>query len=273
MVNQDSAPDPHPIVFKLACYDFPWDVTRALELALFRSFAGPRIAKLLAQTGEFTARARRRYDDTDLLISCIVEYGPDSDLGRRALARMNAIHGRFTIANEDFLYVLSTFVFEPIRWIDRFGWRGLTEIEREAWFQFWCAVGRAMNITDIPPTRAAFEAESRAYEDKYFVPSREAHEVAFATARMFAEPAPAFLRPLILAGITGLLDERLRAAIEFPRAQLMGRLMRGGLGFRKIVLRLLPKRRHPRRRLALPRPQSHPDGFTPETLGPPSFPH
>jgi len=30
---------------------------------------------------------------------------------------------RFQISNEDFLYVLSTFVFESIRWNARFGWR------------------------------------------------------------------------------------------------------------------------------------------------------
>jgi hypothetical protein len=43
---------------------------------------------------------------------------------------MNALHGRFRIANEDFLYVLSTFVFEPIRWNQRFGWRRMTEFEQ-----------------------------------------------------------------------------------------------------------------------------------------------
>ena len=36
---------------------------------------------------------------------------------------MNRIHGRFEISNEDFVYVLSSFVFEPIRWNARFGWR------------------------------------------------------------------------------------------------------------------------------------------------------
>jgi len=39
---------------------------------------------------------------------------------------MNQLHGRFDIANEDFLYVLSTFIFEPIRWNTRFGWRPAT---------------------------------------------------------------------------------------------------------------------------------------------------
>jgi hypothetical protein len=73
---------------------FPWDTTRSLELALFRTFASPRIGGLLHATQEFEARAQKRYDDTDLIVSEIVEYGYDSDRGRRAIARMNAIHGR-----------------------------------------------------------------------------------------------------------------------------------------------------------------------------------
>ena len=54
---------------------------------------------------------------------------------------MNQIHGRFKISNDDLLYVLSTFVFEPIRWNARFGWRPLIEAERPASFHFWVGVG------------------------------------------------------------------------------------------------------------------------------------
>ncbi|MGA7215407.1 MAG: oxygenase MpaB family protein, partial [Terrimicrobiaceae bacterium] len=52
--------------------------------------------------------------------------------------------------NSDYLYVLSTFIYEPIRWIDRFGWRGLTGNERLASYYFWCAVGRRVGIREIP---------------------------------------------------------------------------------------------------------------------------
>ena len=278
MVNQEphSSPEEHEpvpgeaIARQLACTDFPWDITRALELALFRSFAGPRIARLLDATGEFGARARRRYDDTVLLLAYIIELGPNSALGRRALCQMNAIHGQFKIANEDFLYVLSTFIFEPLRWIDRFGWRALSEAEREAWFDFWCAVGRAMNIADIPPTPAAFEAASRAYEAEHFVFSKEARAVAMATMRMFAGPAPSFLHPLVRSGIAGLLDERLRVAVGFLPAPIMGVVVRAVLDGRKRVLRHLPKRKRAQQKLTKMWP-THPEGFVPETLGPPSF--
>lgn len=117
---------------------------------LFRTFGVPSISALLHRTGEFERRAQKRYDDTDIIVSELMEHGYDSARGHAALARMNAIHGRFTIANEDFLYVLSTFVFEPIRFNARFGWRRMTEKEKVALFHFWRAIGQRMGIRDIP---------------------------------------------------------------------------------------------------------------------------
>ncbi len=119
----DPERDHQRIVFLSSCYEFPFDTTRALEFALFRTFCVPRIARLLDGTGEFRNRAQKRYDDTDIIVSELMEHGYDSERGRRALACMNAQHGRFKIANDDFRYVLSTFIYEPIRWNERFGWR------------------------------------------------------------------------------------------------------------------------------------------------------
>src|SRR5947199_5628349 len=106
----DPERDDQRIVFLSSCYDFAFDTTRALEFALFRTFAVPSISALLDRTGEFGGRAQKRYDDTDLIVSELMEWGYDSDRGRRALRRMNQLHGRFSIPNEDLLYVLSTFV-------------------------------------------------------------------------------------------------------------------------------------------------------------------
>src|SRR5205085_6332385 len=146
----DPERDAQRIVYIDASLEFPWDTQRSLELAFYRTFAVPSIAELLASTGEFTERTQRRYDDTQILISAFSEFGYDSDLGKRAIRRMNQIHSRFQIANDDFLYVLSTMIFEPIRWNERFGRRPLLETERLGNFHFWRAVGRRMAIRDIP---------------------------------------------------------------------------------------------------------------------------
>ena len=98
---------------------------------------------------------------------------------------MNRIHGRFEISNEDFLYVLSTFVFEPIRWNARFGWRPLIEAEKLATFDFWREVGRRMAIKDIPESYAEFERYNEEYERRHFRRTEQAERVGGATRDMF----------------------------------------------------------------------------------------
>ena len=72
--------------------EFPWDYTRALEFALFRTYCVPSISALLAATGEFEKRPQQRYDDTALLMSEIATHGYDSPRGREALkARAAAV--------------------------------------------------------------------------------------------------------------------------------------------------------------------------------------
>ena len=50
---------------------FPWDINRALELALLKTFCLPSISGLLHKTGEFEERPRKRYDDTALIVSAV----------------------------------------------------------------------------------------------------------------------------------------------------------------------------------------------------------
>ncbi|MET0285143.1 MAG: oxygenase MpaB family protein, partial [Polyangiales bacterium] len=131
--------------------DFPWDTTRALELALFRTYCVPSIGALLHATREFQQRGQLRYEDTGLLLSLVLEHG-FTERGLAALRRINQIHGRFAIANQDMLYVLSTFVSVPMRWLERFGWRPLLPAERIASHNYYRELGTHMGIRDIPPT-------------------------------------------------------------------------------------------------------------------------
>lgn len=249
-------------------HDFPFDTTRALELALFRTFAMPSVGALLHRTGEFERRAQKRYDDTDLLLSEVMEWGYDSDRGRAALKRVNEIHGRFRIAHEDFLYVLSTFVFEPIRFNARFGWRRLTEAEKQAMFYFWREVGRRMGIHDIPATLEAFQAFSEAYERDRFRATDAGRRVGLATRELFAGWFPRPVRPLIRQAIYALLDDRTREAFGFPPAHpLFRRLVPAALVVRAYVLRWVPRRRRPLLRTARQTP-TYPRGYRVEQLGP-----
>jgi hypothetical protein len=264
----DPEKDHQRIVYLSTCFDFPFDTTRALEFALFRTFCVPSISALLDQTGEFRTRAQKRYDDTDLLVSEILEHGYDSARGTQALRRMNQLHGRFAIANDDFLYVLSTFVYEPIRWNERFGWRPLCEQERQGYFHFWRQVGRRMNIKDIPGGFDEYERFNRDYERQHFRFTDANQRTGAATREMFVGWFPRPFAPLVRSAIYALLDEPLLEAFGFPRpARAMRWLVPTALRLRARMLRMLPARRRPRLRTEL-KHRTYPAGYIIEHLGP-----
>jgi hypothetical protein len=264
----DPVADHRRIVYLDVCFEFPWDTTRALELALFRTFAVPSIAALLDSTGEFARAAQKRYDDTDLILSTIVEAGYDSDEGKRAIRRMNRIHGRFAITNEDFLYVLSSFVFEPIRWNARFGWRPLIETEKLATFEFWREVGRRMAIEEIPERYEEFERFNEEYERREFRPTEAARRVGSATRDMFLAWFPGLPRRLGAPAIHALMDEGVLEAFGFPQPPRAVRAAVGGaLRTRARFVAALPPRRRPRLR-ARRRTRTYGRDWRLETLGP-----
>lgn len=268
----DPARDHQRIIFLSARYDFSFDTTRSLEFALFRTYCVPSISALLDRTGEFRDRTRKRYDDTDIIISELLESGYESERGRRALERMNQIHGRFKIANKDFLYVLSTFIFEPIRWNERFGWRPMCEQERLSYFLFWREVGLRMKIQEIPDDYDAFEQFNRDYERDRFRFADSNQRVGTATRELFVSWFPKPMAPLARSAIHAMLDDPLIEAFGFPKpSAALRRLVPAALRLRARWLRLFPPGKPPQLRTELARP-SYPDGYVIERIGPPSPP-
>jgi hypothetical protein len=269
ITNLDPEKDHQRIAFLTANYEFPWDTTRALELALFRTFAVAKGTPLLAGTGEFTERTQKRYDDTVLILAEILENGYDSERGRAALRRMNQLHGRFNIPNDEFLYVLSTFVLEPIRWNARFGWRPLLEQEKLAAYYFWREIGRRMNIKAIPPDYEALERYNVAFEETHYRFAEPNYRLAQATRDLFLSwflPKRLWRRgePFIYA----MMDDRLLAAVGFPRpAPWVRRLVETSLKVRARLLRFLPARQHPHL-LTQQKFPTYPQGYQIEQLGP-----
>ena len=245
----DPVADHRRIVYLDACFEFPLDTTRSLELALFRTFASPSIAALLDSTGEFGRAAQKRYDDTDLILSTIVEAGYDSEEGKRAIRQMNRIHGRFEIPNEDFLYVLSSFVFEPIRWNARFGWRPLIETEKLASLEYWREVGRRMAIKEIPASYEELERLNEEYERRHFRRTEPSERVGGATRDMFLAWFPGLPKRFGAQAIYALMDEPLLDAFGFPRPpRALRATVETALRARARAVAMLPPRRRPRLR-------------------------
>jgi hypothetical protein len=188
--------------------------------------------------------------------------------GKDALERMNWAHGHYHIANDDFLYVLSTFIYEPIRWIDTVGWRKICTNERLAYYHFGSAIGTRMGMTDIPPSYESFEAWSRAYERAHFRFADTNVGIGAATRDLFASWFPRLLTPVVRYSIYAVLDDTMLESFGFPRPLPFTRpMLRGALKLRGTAVRMLPPRRRPHF-FTDSRNRTHPNGYEIGMLGP-----
>jgi hypothetical protein len=254
----------------MVAHEFPWDITQALGLALYRTYAVPSIGGLLASTGEFTERVQKRYDDTGLILDAILEHGPDSAPGRTAIRRMNQMHGAYGIPNDDLRYVLSTFVVVPIEWLRVFGWRPPSGHEILASTNYYQQVGRYMGIRGIPETYEEFETLLRDYEREHFGFDPGACRVADATLDLMTTFRPFSLLPkkTVYAATKALMDSALLDAFGYrhpsrPLRTLVHRIMR----LRARIERRMPPREEPRFTRNQPQIRSYPDGYEVARLG------
>ncbi|MFC7327606.1 oxygenase MpaB family protein [Marinactinospora rubrisoli] len=266
----DAEADCRRIAQILSAHEFPWDIMQALGLALYRTYAAPSIGELLGETREFTTRTQYRYDDTAIILDQILEHGFEPGPGRDSLRRMNQMHRSYDISNEDYQYVLSTFVVMPVRWINDwgFGWRRLSDHEIAANTNYYRRLGRHMAIKEIPETYAEFLDLFESYEQANFGYSEGGRAVADSTLKLMIEFYPKWQRPIMRPFMMGLLDDRLVRAFRYDEPSRFWRAAaHASLKARARVVRFLPPRDKPQWARMSPNIKSYPDGFDPNRIG------
>jgi hypothetical protein len=266
----DPETDFHEIYRLTTMYEFPWDMNQSLGFALFRTYAVPSIGRLLAETGEFTERVQKRYDDTGLILEAVLEHGFAHETGRAAIRRMNQMHRSYPITNDDLRYVLCTFVVVPLRWMDEFGWRPFTETEKVASANYYRELGKHMGIKDIPATWQEFGTALDEYEAAHFGFDDGGRAVADSTLDLMCTFPPNDKAPkaLINAFSRALMDPPLRDALHYgaPSAGFE-KVSRFAMRLRAKVVRHMPVRTEPQLVRGLPQVRSYPEGHDVDRLG------
>jgi ER-bound oxygenase mpaB/B'/Rubber oxygenase, catalytic domain len=254
----------------LATVEFPWDINQALSFALFRTYAVPSVGQVLFDTGEFTERVQKRYDDTTLLLDAVLEHGFDSAPGRNGIRRVNQMHGNYDISNDDMRYVLATFVVTPVRWIEHYGWRRLTHNEVVGATNYYRRLGTLMGIKGIPATYTEFVRFLDEYEATHFAYNAGARKVADSTLDLMTTFPPNNRAPKWLINIfaRSLMDDSLLRAFAYRRPPRPVRaLSRGALKARGRLVRFFPVRKQPMYARDLPNIRSYPGGYDLQQLG------
>lgn len=151
------------------------------------------------------------------------------------------------ISDSDLLYTLSLFALEPSRWVSRFEWRELTDLELCAVGTLWRNLGEALEVPfgELPsfaPLSSsvgdyvddgaekvkAKETEkeidglqwleelrvwSQAYEEKHMVPADSNKRLADSTLRLILWKLPSSLHGIGKNILATLLEDKLREAM------------------------------------------------------------
>jgi ER-bound oxygenase mpaB/B'/Rubber oxygenase, catalytic domain len=217
-------------------YEFPWDFSVAGALAFSNSVAPPHMAALLVRTGELTENTQRRMEHFALISLEMVRRGFKDPRGKAAVRQMNRIHKnavkhisdgnqQWSISNDEYLFVLATSMLVQARWVDRYGWRPLSEQERNAACLHMREQGEHMGLKDIP---GSYEEFARFHDDYVEANFRYSPE---------AETLWRILRNTVIEPMAGWLPERLRPlgrrVAEAALPALLTPHMRKAFGVRK----------------------------------------
>lgn len=154
---------------------------------------------------------------------------PSSKRTITAIARTRWLHNGYRssgkISEDDMLYTLSLFALLPIRFIEKFEWRNLTDLEKCAIGTFWKSVGDGLAIgyEAFPSHKTGFHdglqwleemtAWSEAYEAKYMVPHATNRETADQTTAVLLYMVPKPFQQIGLHFVSFMMDDRLRRAM------------------------------------------------------------
>ncbi len=267
----DAEDDCVRIIQILTSHEFPWDMGRALGIALYRTYAVPSIGELLGRTDEFTGRTQKRYDDTALILGNMMRYGFEPGKGRDALRRMNQMHRSYDIGNDDYRYVLSTFVVMPVRWLNDYGygWRRLTDHEIAGITNYYRRLGRYMGIKDIPETYEEFRELLDGYEEEHFAYTEGGRAVSDATLDLMVTFYPPRVSGLARKFSMAILDESLIRTFRYDPApsRAWRRSADIALKLRAKVVRRMKPREEPLWADMNPNIRSYPDGYDVDEMG------
>jgi hypothetical protein len=166
----------------------------------------------------------------------MVGNSPTSLRAYTSFARTRYLHAGYRasgkILDADLLYTLALFALQPIRFIERFEWRGLSELERCAIGTFWKSAGDALGVGyEALPSGAKsgdgsgfrdglqwleeIEKWSLEYEERFMVPDVKNRETADQTTEVLVYMLPKWLCPVGLQFVSFMMDDRLRKAMLY----------------------------------------------------------
>jgi len=147
-------------------------------IALLKTMSIAHLVKQLYGASTLPSQTFSRLSKTRHFIKVLIQSNIDSPESKKIIEHINHVHAGITASNEDYLYVLSVFILEPMRLNRIIGKRCMQDAEITTLIAFWHAVGVRMNISNLPLTESCWITFQQNYEAKHQTYSPEGHALA-----------------------------------------------------------------------------------------------
>jgi hypothetical protein len=196
--------------------DFRFEARVVETLAINRIAQAANLGNMFRSTKEAETNAVMRFFDTYALYGNVLEWGVDSYRGRTAVERMNQIHGRYYIPNDEMKFVLLQGIFTWLDGMDRIGHRRISDKERRGMVASFVRMGQAMNIQDLTENYEEMYAWYRGVcvASAEFKPYKRTTFETIVAASVAGQPE-ALREGILLAGRVAM-DETYLSSLGYP---------------------------------------------------------
>jgi len=200
-------------------------------IALLKTMSISHLVVQLYGDSQLNRQTYERLNKTRDFIKALITSGIDSEQSTSVFAHINRMHSNLPASNDDFLYVLSTFILEPIRFNRQFSTTQLTKEAIDTLLGFWKEVGSRMNINNIPLSEAQWKAFQIDYEASHQIYSLEGEDLAKKSLNQVVRLSLPFgLRRVAKQLIIGALTDKTRITLGLNKPWLPARLYLSLLG-------------------------------------------
>jgi len=230
------------IVRRLFFEEFPWDLRMAGRLTIWHLYAVPGTAAVIGSTGALATRAEL----TSLMFGDLLEGGLDTPRAREIFRVINHGHQAGGVSREDNRYAIAALAVNAVRWLDRYGARRPTAVERHALTNFFADVGHRIGVPDVPRRYGELAAYFAGCERERIAYSPAGRAASERTLDMVRARTPAPLRPWIPVLFAAMLPVPVARAVGLPDPpSAVRRAVTAVLTLRGRVVGGLPPRREP----------------------------
>lgn len=213
-------------IYEIYYRRYPYPFRFGSYHAILRSLTIATLVERLYESSRLSNETYERLLRTRQLIRVLIYYGTNSEEASRAIDTINQAHAYVVTSNDDYLFVLSTFFLEPLRWNKEYGKKPINDNDLQLIIEFWSEIGRRMNIENMPQGLDQWLQFQEDYENRFAAYSDAGNKLAMSSLnKLCSQAIPFGLRTIAKQLLLGTVDKKVSNCLRLSTPLLPPKIL------------------------------------------------